>query len=138
MFWKAVMSIRLLIADDHGSFRRALRTALEHSKAYEICGEARDGIEAVRLAEQANPDVIILDLLMPGLNGFNAAKQIRAVLPDTPIVLLTLHDNGQVKLEAERCGISTMISKTQPGRLLAVLDEALSSLAQLSPSNAEV
>ncbi len=129
------MAIRVLIADDHGSFRRALRTALEHSHAYEICGEAKDGIEALRLAEEANPDVIILDLLMPGLNGFNSAKQIRAVLPDTPIVLLTLYDNRQVKLEAERCGISAVISKTQQGRLLAVLDEALNSLAQLSPSN---
>jgi len=135
MFWKAVMAIRVLIADDHGSFRRALRTALEHSKAYEICGEAKDGIEAVRLTDEANPDVIILDLLMPGLNGFNAAREIREVLPDTPIVLLTLYDNRQVKLEAERCGISALISKTQPGRLLAVLDEALNSLAQLSPSN---
>jgi len=96
---------------------------------------SEDGIEAVRHAERANPDVIILDLLMPGLNGFNAAKQIREVLPDTPIVLLTLYDNRQVKLEAERCGISTVISKTQPGRPLAVLDEALNSLAQLSSSN---
>ncbi|HVO59638.1 MAG TPA: response regulator transcription factor [Terriglobales bacterium] len=130
------MAIRVLIADDHGSFRRALRTALEHSKVYQICGEAKDGIEAARLAQGSDPDVIILDLLMPGLNGFNAAKQIREVLPDTPIVLLTLYDNRQVKLEAERCGISAVISKTQPGRLLSVLDEALSTLAQPAPSNA--
>ena len=128
------MAIRVLIADDHGSFRRALRTALEHSKAYEICGEAKDGIEAVRLAKQSNPDVIILDLLMPGLNGFNAAKQIRDVLPDTPMVLLTLYENRQVQLEADRCGFSAVISKTQPGRLLNALDEALSAVAQPASS----
>lgn len=129
------MSIRILIADDHGSFRRALRTALEHSRAYEICGEAKDGIEAVRLAKECDPDVIILDLLMPGLNGFNAAKQIKEMLPHTPMVLLTLYDNRQVQLEAERCGFSAVISKTQPGRLLNILDEALNSLAQPASSN---
>lgn len=129
------MGTRVLIADDHGSFRRALRTALEHSQAYEICGEARDGIEAVRLAKESDPDVIILDLLMPGLNGFNAAKQIREVLPDIPLVLLTLYDNRQVKLEAERCGFSAVISKTQPGRLLNVLDDALSSLSQVGSTH---
>jgi DNA-binding NarL/FixJ family response regulator len=64
------MAIRGLIADDHGSFRRALRTALESSRAYQICGEAKDGTEAVRLATQCKPDVVIMDLLMPGLNGF--------------------------------------------------------------------
>lgn len=128
------MAIRVLIADDHGSFRRALRTALEHSKAYEICGEAKDGIEAVRLAKEFKPDVIILDLLMPGLNGFNAAKQIRGVLPDTPMVLLTLYENRQVQLEADRCGFSAVISKTQPGRLLNVLDEALSAMAHAASS----
>jgi DNA-binding NarL/FixJ family response regulator len=129
------MGIRVLIADDHGSFRRALRTALEHSDAYQICGEAKDGMEAVRLARECEPDVIILDLLMPGLNGFNAAKQIREVLPDTPLVLLTLYDNRQVQLEADRCGFSAVISKTQPGRLLNILDEALSSLAQPTSSH---
>jgi DNA-binding NarL/FixJ family response regulator len=129
------MAMRVLIADDHGSFRRAVRTALEHSHAYEICGEAKDGIEAVRLAKESDPEVIILDLLMPGLNGFNAAKQIRELLPATPIVLLTLYDNRQVQLEADRCRISAVISKTQPGRLLSVLDEALSSLAQPASSN---
>jgi DNA-binding NarL/FixJ family response regulator len=128
------MAIRVLIADDHGSFRRALRTALEHSNAYQICGDAKDGIEAVRLAKETEPDVIILDLLMPGVNGFHAAKQIRAVLPDTPIILLTLYDNRQVQLEADRCGFSAVISKNQPVRLLNILDEALSSLAQPASS----
>jgi DNA-binding NarL/FixJ family response regulator len=129
------MATRVLIADDHGSFRRALRTALEYSSAYEICAEAKDGIEAVRLAKESDPDVIILDLLMPGLNGFNAAKKIRELLPNTPIVLLTLYDNRQVQLEADHCGISAVISKTQPGRLLNVLDEALSSLTQPASSS---
>lgn len=132
------MAIRILIADDHGSFRRALRTALEYSQAYEICGEAKDGIEAVRLATEVNPDVIILDLLMPGLNGFNAAKRIKEILPDTPIVLLTLYDNRQVQLEADRCGFSAVISKTQPGRLLTALDEALVSLTPQAPSMREL
>ena len=127
------MAIRVLIADDHGSFRRALRTALEHSQAYNICGEAKDGIEAVQLAKECGPDVIILDLLMPGVNGFNAAKKIKEVLPDIPLVLLTLYDNRQVQLEADRCGFSAVISKTQPGRLLNILDEALNSLSQPRP-----
>lgn len=129
------MAIRVLIADDHGSFRGALRTALGHNRAYDICGEAKDGIQAVQLAKKCNPEVIILDLLMPGLNGFNAAKEIRQVLPRTPMLLLTLYDNRQVQMEADRCGFSAVISKTQPGRLLNILDEALSSLTQLASSN---
>ena len=129
------MATRVLIADDHGSFRRALRSALEHSRNYQICGEARNGMEAVQLAKQCDPDLIILDLLMPVLNGFNAAKQIRQILPDTPMVLLTLYENRQVQQEAERCGFTAVISKTQPGRLLNVLDEALNSLTQYTSSN---
>lgn len=128
------MAIRVLIADDHGSFRRALRTALEHSRAYQICGEAQDGIEAVRLAKQYEPDVVILDLLMPGLNGFHSAKQISNALPDTPIVLLTLYDSRQVQLEAEACGIAAVVSKTQPGRLLSILNELLQRLTQPASS----
>ncbi|HEX6502580.1 MAG TPA: response regulator transcription factor [Terriglobales bacterium] len=128
------MAIRVLIADDHGSFRRALRTALEHGD-YEICGEAKDGIEAVRLATQYKPDVVITDLLMPGLSGFHAAKQINDALPETPIVLMTLYDNRQVQMEAARYGIAAVVSKTQPGKLISILDEALQRVVQPESSN---
>lgn len=124
------MAIRVLIADDHGSFRRALRTALEHSNSYEICGEAKDGNEAIRLARECRPDAIILDLLMPGLNGFHAAKYLSQTLPGIPIILLTLYDSRQIEVEAEQCGIAAVISKTQPGRLLSILDETLRSALQ--------
>lgn len=128
------MAIRVLIADDHVSFRRALRTALEHGD-YQVCGEAKDGIEAVQLATERKPDVVITDLLMPGLSGFHAAKQINDALPDTPIVLLTLYDNRQIQMEATRCGIAAVVSKTQPGKLISILDEALQRVAQPESSN---
>jgi DNA-binding NarL/FixJ family response regulator len=119
------VATRILIADDHGSLRSALRRALEHNSSYEICGEAKDGVEALKLAQQCSPDVIILDLLMPGLNGFHAAKKISSMLPDVPILLFTMYDSRQVQLEAERCGITAVVSKTQPGRLISALDKAV-------------
>lgn len=129
------MTIKVLIADDHGSFRQALRTALEHHDIYQICGEAKDGLEAVKLAAQCKPDVVITDLLMPGISGFVAAKQISDILPDTPIVLLTLYDSRQVEREAARCGITAVVSKTQPGKLMNVLGETLQKVAASTAPN---
>jgi DNA-binding NarL/FixJ family response regulator len=82
-------------------------------------------LKRLKLAQQCSPDVIILDLLMPGLNGFHAAKKISSMLPDVPILLFTMYDSRQVQLEAERCGITAVVSKTQPGRLISALDKAV-------------
>ncbi len=89
-----------------------------------------DGIEAVRAAKQCRPDIVILDLLMPGLNGFHEARQIHNVLPQTPIILLTLYDSRQVRAEASECGIATVVSKSRPDRLLSAHEETLQALME--------
>src|SRR6188474_2095486 len=79
--------LRLLIADDHGMIRRGVRAAIEARREWEICGEAENGRQAVELAKQLRPDVVVLDLTMPELNGLDAARKIRAALPETQVLI---------------------------------------------------
>jgi len=81
--------IRILIADDHDIVRRGMRPLIESEWGWEICGEARDGHEAVALAEQLQPDVVVLDVAMPELNGIDATRQIKRLLPETEVLVFT-------------------------------------------------
>lgn len=85
--------IRILIADDHGIVRTGLRLQLERNEEFEVVGEAADGREAVRMAETLVPDVVIMDIAMPSLNGIQAASQITKVLPNTGIIMLSMHSD---------------------------------------------
>jgi DNA-binding NarL/FixJ family response regulator len=85
--------IRILIADDHGIVRTGLRLQLERNEQFEVVGEAADGREAVRMAEQLAPDVVIMDIAMPSLNGIQAAAQIIKNLPNTGIIMLSMHSD---------------------------------------------
>jgi len=89
--------IRIILADDHAVMRRGLRLVLEQQEDFEVIGEAADGREAVRLAESLKPDVAVLDITMPNLNGIEAAFQISAKEPGVAIVVLSMHaDEGYV------------------------------------------
>lgn len=81
--------VRILIADDHEIVRRGMRPLIESEWGWEICGEARDGREALTMAEQLKPDVVVLDVAMPEINGVDVARQIKHVLPDTEILAFT-------------------------------------------------
>src|SRR5437899_2523080 len=105
------MTHRILIADDQPTLRSLLRRELERTGSFEVCGEALDGVDAVAKAERLRPDLIILDLRMPVMNGLEAASVIERVLPSVPIVLFTLTDTPEVKLQAARSGIVQVISK---------------------------
>ena len=85
--------IRILIADDHGIVRTGLRLQLERNDQFEVVGEAADGREAVRLAEELVPDIVIMDIAMPSLNGIQAAAQIIKALPQTGIIMLSMHSD---------------------------------------------
>ncbi len=126
------MSVRILIADDSKMIRRNLRSFLEVNPNWQVCDETIDGREAVQKTKQLIPDLIILDLAMPVMNGLHAAREISQLLPSVPIVLYSMYATPQVELEAKKVGIRAVVSKTEAHRLLmptieTVLAEALPS-----------
>ena len=106
------MPLKVFLADDHQVVRQGCRTLLEQ-EGFEVIGEAGDGHEAVRLTQALNPDVVVLDLSMPGLNGLDAAREILHARPQTAIVLLTMHTETHVIVSALRGGIRGYVLKTQ-------------------------
>lgn len=117
--------LRILIADDHEVARKGIRSLLENHAGWEVCGEARDGREAVELAAKMKPDVVLLDIGMPNLNGLNAARQILAAHPQTRIMVLTMHDSDQVVREVLSAGARGFLLKSDAGRDLVAAVEAL-------------
>jgi DNA-binding NarL/FixJ family response regulator len=120
--WKV---LRILIADDHEVARRGIRAVLESHPGWEVCAEAKDGREAVDLAFVAKPDVVLLDIGMPNLNGLEAARQILAVAPHVAILILTMHDSDSVVKEVLRAGARGFLLKSDAGRDLVAAVEAL-------------
>jgi DNA-binding NarL/FixJ family response regulator len=97
--------IRILLVDDSQLMRRCLRTLLEQKDRWKVCGEASDGQEAIERAQQAAPDVIVLDFQMPKMNGLDAAREIRRRSPEIPILMVTLHMSPQLEDQAKKIGI---------------------------------
>jgi two-component system, NarL family, response regulator NreC len=106
------MSVRTLLADDHLILRQGLRAILEKS-GIEVVAEASDGMEAVRLVEELRPQVAVLDLAMPVLNGLDAARELQRRVPETAIILLTMHTEEQYILAALQSGVKGYVVKTQ-------------------------
>jgi DNA-binding NarL/FixJ family response regulator len=120
-----VSLLRILIADDHDVARRGIRSLLEGHPGWEICGEAKDGREAVECATKTKPDLVLLDIGMPGLNGLDAARQIHAACPDTRILILTMHDTEQLVREVLALGARGYLLKSDSARDLVAAVEAL-------------
>lgn len=99
------MTARILIADDNDAARGRISELLRCHDGWEVCAEVEDGQQAVLKATELKPDIIILDLAMPVMNGLQAAGEISLVLPSVPIVLYTLHDLPVIQLEAKKFGI---------------------------------
>jgi len=124
---------KILIADDSTLIRPMLAAALSARKDWTVCGEASNGRQAVLLAFQLRPDVILVDFLMPTLSGLQAAEQILKVMPLVPIVLYTMSDNAQLEAEAKSIGIRKVISKANSSNLVAALEEILGKPRQDGP-----
>ncbi len=116
---------RILIADDHDVARGGIRALLENHPGWEVCGEAKDGRETVELVAKTKPNLILLDIGMPNLNGLEATRQILATAPDALILILTMHDTDQLVREVLRAGARGFLFKSDAGRDLVTAVEAL-------------
>jgi DNA-binding NarL/FixJ family response regulator len=107
---------RILLADDHDVVRRGLRALLEAKPGFEVCGEARTGREAVNLTQELKPDVIVMDISMPELNGLDATLQIRKVMPTAKVVIITQHDSEELVRQVANIGARAYVLKTDSER----------------------
>jgi DNA-binding NarL/FixJ family response regulator len=118
-------TFRIMIADDHEVVRKGLISLLQAQPDWQVCGEAADGREAVEKAQQLKPDVVILDIGMPSLNGLEATRQILKVNPQARVLILTLHDSDQVVREVLNAGARGFLLKSDAARDLVAAVEAL-------------
>jgi two-component system response regulator NreC len=127
------MGVRVMLADDHPVFRQGLRALLEREK-FEVVGEASDGLEAIATAERLQPQVVVIDLAMPALNGIDAVREIVKRVPRTKAVLLTMHTEEHHVLEALRAGAKGCVSKSQAAEhLLQAIKDVCAGGVYLSP-----
>ncbi len=116
--------IRILIADDHALIRKMVRNTLEQHPHFEVCAEVEDGVSAIEKAVEQKPDVVILNVVMPNLNGFDAAREIKARVPESAIVILSSHaDRGFLEV-ARKLGVQAYVAKSKTGEMLVKAVEA--------------
>ncbi len=114
--------IRLLLVDDHPLVREGLRSCLVQEKNLEIVGEAADGEEAIRQAKTCSPDIVLLDINMPGMNGLEAARFLNKVAPKSRILILTMHDNKEYVKRMVASGVQGYVLKdSSPAELIAAI-----------------
>src|ERR1700693_2072951 len=109
---------RILLAEDHAVARRGLRTLLEAQPGFEICGEARTGREAVIKTQELKPDVIVMDISMPELNGLDAHIQIRNLMPYAQVVIISQHESEELVRQVVRVGAHAYVRKADSEREL--------------------
>ena len=126
---------RVLLSDDHPIVRRGVRNILESTPEYEICGEAGDGDQTVKLALRLHPDVVITDISMQPMNGLEVTQKLHSALPDAKVLILTMHDSVEMLRAAAAAGASGYLLKSDAEELLV---SALHSLGEgnrfVSPS----
>jgi DNA-binding NarL/FixJ family response regulator len=103
----------VLIVDDNRFIRSQLRRVLEREPDFQVCGEAENGREAIEMAQRMHPDLIVLDLAMPVMNGFEAAQLLKRSMPDISIILLSNYSNVFSEREARSAGISALVEKSE-------------------------
>ena len=120
-----LMSTRILIVDDSPLVRQRLGALLQQHADWEICGEAVDGQEAVTKAQTLAPDLIVLDFLMPGMNGLQAAREIGKLVPNVPILMFTMHLSRQLIDEARNVGVRGAVAKTDTQHVIEGVEALL-------------
>jgi DNA-binding NarL/FixJ family response regulator len=116
--------LRVLIVDDHEVVRRGVRSLLMTQKDLDVCGEAVDGLDAIEKAKLLLPDLVLMDFSMPNLNGFDATREIRRILPKTEVIILTQHETSQMAAQAFRAGALGYVVKSSVSKnLFAALEK---------------
>jgi CheY-like chemotaxis protein len=118
------MPQRILIAEDNPAVRNALRILLEGAGPWEIV-EVQNGQQALAKAQELKPNLIILDLVMPVMDGLSAARQISKLLPDTPMLMYTMHWSPQVEVEAQKVGVRSVVAKSDSRLLVSTVQQLL-------------
>lgn len=127
--------IRVVVADDHPLFRQGLRKALELGEEVQVLGEARDGLECLERCRALEPDVLLLDITMPKVNGVDVARQLKAECPAIGILVLTMHDNEEYLVEAVQAGVDGYVLKdVEPGELKRAIQAVSRGERYLPPS----
>ena len=123
------MSHKILLVDDSPLVRSLIRTAIEQKTIWQVCGEAENGKEAVDKVRELSPDVVILDMQMPVMNGLEAAEQITKIAPATPLLMFTMHTSDELIRIAQSVGIRDVLSKSKgmPDNLISAVQRALES-----------
>jgi DNA-binding NarL/FixJ family response regulator len=126
---------RVLVVDDHAVIRRGVQGILNAFPEWELCGEASNGEEAIKLAEQLKPEIIVMDVSMPGLNGLEATRIIRKMLPGTKVLLLTLHSSTELVRSAFRAGAQGYVLKSDAEQeLVRAMNVVIGDGTYVSPS----
>lgn len=130
------MTTRILIAEDHQIMRKTLRRVLESHLDWQVCGEADNGVETVQKAIELKPDLIILDLAMPLMDGLHAAREITATYPNMTIVAHTIYAVPEITQVAESCGIRKVVAKGTPkNELFRAVERLLGTEASTPDGN---
>jgi DNA-binding NarL/FixJ family response regulator len=126
---------RVLLAEDHTIVRKGLRSLLDKETGIKVVGEAEDGRKAIVKAEELHPDVVVMDIAMPGLNGLEATRQIKKRFPDMKIIILTMHTNEEYVLQTLKAGASGyLVKKAAPAELISAINAINKGNSFLSPS----
>jgi DNA-binding NarL/FixJ family response regulator len=124
-FWEQRVETRILIVDDSPLVRQRLRDLLQQHPHWRVCGEAANGQDAIARARELSPDIIVLDFLMPGMNGMQAASEIGKLIPDVPILMFTTHLSRQLVEEARNVGIRGAVAKSDARYVIDGLEALL-------------
>jgi DNA-binding NarL/FixJ family response regulator len=128
------MMVSIVLAEDHAIVRQGLRAILEREPGFSVAGETADGLRVADLVRQTRPDVLVLDLMMPGLNGLDVARQVVRTSPRTKVVILSMHATEAFALQALRNGVSAYVLKeATPDHLVHAIREVLEGRRYLSP-----
>jgi DNA-binding NarL/FixJ family response regulator len=123
------VALRILIVDDHAAVRRSIRSLLESYPNWKVCGEGTNGREAVEQARRLKPDVVLLDMTMPELNGLEATRRILREAPETQVLVLTMHQSDELADEVRRAGAKALVLKSNAQETLAAAIESLRKMA---------